>query len=122
MMEELQPLRVAELAGLADRMIRAEGIARIGQARERGLLKARLAHWEVAELFRHCLPLAIHDALRQPDFDSFRALWLPLAGAEAANWLPPLYLAAVSSPCFDASVRLELVQSALAYVDNPDDD
>ncbi len=112
----MSPEKFKQLSEMADRMVREEGMVRIEEARRRNLLRTDLAHWEIAELFHYCLPLAIFDALRAEDFVAFEQQWLPITGNDATGWLPSLYLAAVSSPAFVPEVRQALVRSALPYL------
>lgn len=97
-------------------LARADGLARVAEARRRGLLRADLAHWEVAELFSACLPLALIDVAYGNDFDAFTALWLPVVGENASGWLPALYLAALASPSIATDDRAALVQSVLSHL------
>ena len=107
---------VEELWDLAEKLTRADYITRLDEARKRKLFRDHLAHWEVADLFSYCLPLAIFDACRTPDFPAFRELWTPLVGENAIGWLPSLYLAAVACPSVVREERLDLCLSALPFV------
>ncbi len=100
----------------AHAFFRADGLARIAEAKKRGLMRADLAHWEAAELFSACLPLALIDVAYADDFDAFKALWLTILGENAGEWLPALYLAALASPSTAARDPAASILSALAHL------
>lgn len=89
---------------------------RIEQVRERNLLRANLAHWEVAELFQHLMPIALFEAKEAEDFEEFEAVLRPQIGEEASAWLPSLYLAVAASPTIHYDARMKMVLSVLPFV------
>jgi hypothetical protein len=117
---EMTPEEIQEVSDVACLLTRSEGLEKIEYARERNLLRARLAHWEVAELFRFLMPLAMYDAMHVENFDEFRTLWTPIVGEEATAWLPSLYLAVVASPSVASDQRGHLACSTLPFLEYED--
>jgi hypothetical protein len=71
--------------------------ARAKHAAEQGLIRPHLAHWELAELYHLCLPLALHHVVWGTSYPDFRDRWLALFGEDIAPHLLSLYLAACTS-------------------------
>ncbi|PTS89704.1 hypothetical protein DBR17_02875 [Sphingomonas sp. HMWF008] len=106
---------VTDIFGLARKLARDEALQRARHVQTRGLLRVDLAHWELAELFALCLPLALQDIQRGADFSKMREQWVSEIGPGIEPHLPSLFLAAAASTAVDPDDQLTLLNTVELY-------